>query len=90
MARVDELFGLTRKGDNIVSNDANADVVKIIVGNGRDISLLFGQSVAFIAASLGIEQLPAAFCSIVDRIVIARNEVIERRIERKLRAFSRR
>ena len=42
---------------------------------------------AFIAATLGVEKLPAALRRIVDGVPIPRNEVIERRIERNLRPF---
>jgi hypothetical protein len=87
MTRVDELPSLTRQGDDIVSDDADADVVKVIVYKGGDVSLLFRERMAFIAAGLSVEQLPAALCRIVDGIIIARNEVVERRIERNLRTF---
>ena len=38
---VDQLLGLTREGDDIVSDDADADVVKLIVGEGSHVSLIF-------------------------------------------------
>jgi CheY-like chemotaxis protein len=87
VARVNELLGLTRQGDDILSDNADADVVKVIVGKGRDVPLLFRERVAFVAAGLGVEQLPAALCRFVDGISIAPNEVVERRIERNLRPF---
>src|ERR1700724_2083408 len=87
MAGVDEFLGLTRQGDDVVPEDADADVVKVIVRKGCYIPLLFRQRVAFIAPAFRVEYLPAAFCRIVDGILIARNEVIERRIERYQRPF---
>ena len=87
ITRVDQLLGLTRQCDDIVSDDADADVVKVIVREGCDVPLLFRQRVAFIAATLGVEKLPAALRRIVDGIPIACNEVIKGRIERNLRPF---
>jgi hypothetical protein len=49
--------------------------------------LLFGQRVAFIAAAMRVEKLAAALCRIINGILLARNEVIERRIEQYLRPF---
>ena len=84
MAGADEFLGLTRQGDDVVPEDADADVVKVIVRKGCCIPLLFRQRVAFIAPAFRVEYLPAAFCRIIDGILIVRNEVIERRIERAL------
>ena len=78
IARVDQLLGLTRQHDDIVSDDADADVVEVIVRKGCHVPLLFGQRVAFIAAALGVEKLLAARCRIIDGVPIARNKVIER------------
>ena len=41
MTRVDELLSLTRERNDIVSEDADADIVKVIVRKGSDVSLLF-------------------------------------------------
>jgi hypothetical protein len=70
-----------------VSDDADADIVKVIVRKGCDVSLLFRERVTFIATALGIEELPAAPCGIVDGLLFARDKVVERRIERNLRPF---
>jgi hypothetical protein len=64
-----------------MTEDADADVMKLIVGKGFDVPLLFIQGVAFVAAALFVEKLPAAFCRNADRILFARNEMIERGIE---------
>jgi hypothetical protein len=81
MAGADEFFGLARQGDDVMPEDADADVVKVIVRKGCDVPLLFTQRMAFIAPAFRVEKLPAAFCRIIDGILLARNEVIERRIE---------
>ena len=75
MAGIDKLLGLTGEGDDIVSDDADAYIMKLIVGKGCNVSLLLRERVAFVATSLGIEQLPAAFCRIVNGIPITRNEM---------------
>jgi hypothetical protein len=43
-----------------VPDDADADVMKVIVRKRCNVPLLFRQRVAFIAATLGVEKLPAA------------------------------
>ena len=52
MARVDLLLGLLRSCDAIVSDDADADIVKVVVSKGCDIPFLFAERVAFIATGL--------------------------------------
>jgi hypothetical protein len=39
IARLDELFGLARQRDNVVSDDADADVMKVVVCEKRDVAL---------------------------------------------------
>jgi hypothetical protein len=53
--------------------DADADVMKVIVRKRCNVPLLFRQRVAFIAATLGVEKLPAALRRIVDGVPIPRN-----------------
>jgi hypothetical protein len=43
--------------------------------------------VAFVAARLCIKKLPAALCGIIDGVLVARDEAIERRIKQGLRSF---
>ena len=39
IARLDELLGLARQRDDVVSDDADADVVKVVVREDRDVPL---------------------------------------------------
>ena len=66
-------------------DDPDTDVVKIIVGKDRDIPLIVSQSVTQITAGLAVERFPAALRRIADRILVARDEMIEWRIERNER-----
>ena len=58
-------------------DDANAVVVKIIVVEGCDVTLLFRQRVAFVAARFCVEQLLAALHHIVDGGWITGDEMIQ-------------
>src|ERR1700693_348257 len=75
MARIDQLLGLTREGDDIVSDDADADVMKLVVGEGGHVPLIFRQGVAFIAASLGVEQIPTVLCRGIDCVLVSCDEM---------------
>src|SRR3989454_10939054 len=68
-------------------DDADADVVEVVVGEGGGIPLLLAQRMALVAAGAGVEELPAALGGVVDGRGVARDEAIERRVERQLRAF---
>jgi hypothetical protein len=62
-------------------NDANANVMKIVVGKNRNVPLLIGQSVAQIAARLCVEQFPTALGRIAYSILVSGYEMIEGRVE---------
>ncbi len=64
--------------------------MKIIVGEIGWVALLLAQRVTFVAAGLAVEQLPPAAGGGIDRMGLACNVVIERRIEGDLRSFVRR
>ena len=77
IARVDEPLGLTRQRDDVVSDDADADVVKVVVREVGDVPLVFRQGVALVAAATGVEELPAALGGVIDGVRVAGDEVIE-------------
>jgi hypothetical protein len=60
MAQRQVALGLLRQRADAVPEDADADVVKIIVHEKRRIPMIVRQSVAAIAAGLAVEQFPAA------------------------------
>jgi hypothetical protein len=64
-----------------VSDDADADVMKVIVRKERGVPLVFRQRMAFVAAGTGVEELPAALGRIIDSVFVAGDEAIKRRIE---------
>ncbi len=68
-------------------DDADANIVKVVIHEIGDIPLGVGQRMTFIAATLGVEEFPAAFGIVVDRVRVTRDEMIEWRIERHQRTF---
>jgi hypothetical protein len=64
-----------------VSNDAYADVVKVIVSEVCEVPLFFRQSMAFITASTGIEKLPTPLSELTDGVFVTSDEVIERGVK---------
>ena len=89
VARSDELFGRDGQRNNIVPDDADADVVKVVVHEVRDVSLGVRQRMAFITEGLRVEQFPTALGGVIDGVLVAGDEVIERRIERNQRPLVR-
>src|SRR5262249_54280347 len=87
IVRVDELYGLPRQRDDVVADDTDADVMKVVVHEERDIPLVLRQRVTLVAAAAGVEELPAALGRVIDGVPVAGDEVIEGGIERNLRAF---
>ena len=81
IARLDELLGLSRQRDDIVPDDADADVMKVIVRKQCDVSLGLRQRMAFIAAGTGVEEIPAAHGRIIDSVLVTGDEAIKGRIE---------
>ena len=67
--------------------DADANVVKVVVQEVGDVSFGIRQCVAFITEGLAVEELPAAPGSIIDGVLITRDKVIKRGIERDKRSF---
>jgi hypothetical protein len=55
-------FCLPRQGDDVMAENSDADVMKIVISEDSDIPLFVRQSMAQVAAGLGVEQFPAAFC----------------------------
>src|SRR4029077_16425735 len=82
IARLDELLGLACQRDDVVSDNADADVVKIVVREDRDVPLGIRQRMTFIAAGLSVEEFPATLGGSVNRVVVAGDEPIKRRIKR--------
>src|SRR5229473_4875678 len=85
--RVDELHGLARQRDNVVSDNADADVVKVVVREVGDVPLGFHQRMALVAAATSVEDLPATLGRVINCVPVAGDEVIEGRIERQLCSF---
>jgi hypothetical protein len=46
-----------------MADDSDADIVKVVVGKDRDVALIVGQSVAQIAARLGVERFPSGLAA---------------------------
>jgi hypothetical protein len=58
-------------------NNSNPNVVKIIIDEEGHIPLIVRQSMAFLAASLGVEQFPAAFGRVADDAGFSSDETVE-------------
>ena len=69
----------------MMPDDFDADVMKIIISEDGDILLFLRQSVAQIAAGLGVEQFPATLGLVADGVVVSGDEMIKRRIQRNER-----
>src|SRR6185369_292807 len=87
VARIDLLFCLARHRSHIVSNNADADVVKILVHEVGEVALFFRQGMTFVATGFGVEEIPASLGGVVDCVLFACDEVIEGSIEGKLGAL---
>ena len=61
--------------------DSDTNVMKIVVDEEGCIPLIFRQGMAELTTGLGIEQFPTAFGRIADGVCLARDEMVERRIE---------
>ena len=81
IACLDELLGLARQCDDVVSDDADANVVKVVVDKVRDVQCGFRQRMAFIATTAGVKELPAALGRFIDRVRFTGDEVIKGRIK---------
>src|SRR5258708_13108839 len=68
-------------------DDADADVVKVVIHEKRYIPLIVGQSMAEVATGLGIEQFPTAFGRVTDGVGLSCDEMVEGGIERSQRPF---
>src|SRR5262249_57020056 len=90
IAGVDRLLGLASQRHDIVPDDTDADIVKVVVGKIRDISLLFSQCVALVAAATCVKKLPTALGGVIDGVPVAGDKVIEGRVKRKLSSLVRR
>jgi hypothetical protein len=71
------MFRLLCQRTNTMSEDSDADVMKVIVGKRRYIALVVRQGMAEVAAGLGIEQFPAAFGRVADSIGVPGDETVE-------------
>src|SRR4051812_25929083 len=89
LTRVDLLLRLTCQRNHVVSNDANADVVKLSVVKECGVALFFCERMAFITAGFGVEKLPASLSGLADCVPVPCDEVVERGIEGKLRPLVR-
>src|SRR5260370_13998524 len=87
IARLDELLGLARQRDDVVSDNTDADVMKIVVSEDRDVPLGIRQRMTFIAAGLSVEECPTGLGGVVNGVLVAGDEVIEWRIKGYLSAF---
>ena len=76
-----ELLSLARQRDDLVLDDEDTDVVKVVIDQVRDVSRGVRQRMTFIAAGLIVEELPAALGRFIDRVLVTGDEVIERRIK---------
>ena len=70
-----------------MSDDADANVVKVIIREADQVRLVVTERVAFVTQGLTVEQLPAVLRRIIDGIPVTRHETIKRRIERQQRSF---
>jgi hypothetical protein len=64
-----------------VPDDADADVVKVVIREERDVPLGVRQRMTFIAAGLGVEELSATLGRFIDRVLVAGDEMIKRRVK---------
>src|SRR5208283_2358744 len=76
IAGIDLLLSLTRQRDHIVSDDSNANVVKVVVCEVGGVPLFFRQCMAFVAASFGVEQFPASLGGLTDCVLVTSDEAI--------------
>ena len=81
VACFNELLGLARQRDDVMSDDADPDVMKVVIDKVRDVPRGFRQRMTFVAARLVVEELPAALGRVVNRVLLTSDEVIERRIK---------
>jgi len=79
---LDELLGLARQRDDFVLDSEGADVVKVVIYKIGDVPLRIGQRMTFVAARLVVEELLATLGRSVNRVLVAGDKVIERRIKR--------
>ena len=77
LPRIDPLLRLTCQRDYVVSNDADADVVEIVIDKKSRIALFLCDRVAFVTTGLRVEKLPALFSGAADCVLVAGHEVIE-------------
>jgi hypothetical protein len=87
IAAPDDAGRLAGEPDEIGLVSGDADVVELLV---REERARRAEGVAVPAASLAVEELPAALGRRTDRVRVARDEAVERRIARELRPLERR
>src|SRR4051794_33960803 len=73
-----------------MADDSDADVVEVVVVEVGQIWQRTADRVTKIAARLPVEECPPTLGGVIDRILVAVDEAVERRVERKQRAFVRR
>src|ERR1700758_4727529 len=61
--------------------------MEILVHKEERIALFRCQRMAFVTTSLGVKKLPASLSGVADCVLLPSDELIERGIERKLRAL---
>src|SRR6201999_3881308 len=74
-------LSLLRQGDHAMAEDADTDVMKIVVHEESCIRLVARQSVAEVATGLGVEQPPTALGRVADGVGVSGDEMVEGRIE---------
>src|SRR5947209_7981566 len=70
VARGDVALGPGGQRDDVVPDDADADVVKVVVREVGDVPPGFRQGMALVAVRLRVEQLPAAPGGITNRVLV--------------------
>jgi len=71
------MFGLLCQRTNAMSEDPDADVVKVIIGKRRYIALVVRQGVAEVAAGLAIKEFPTPFGRVADSVCVSSDEMVE-------------
>src|ERR1700716_4096461 len=74
-------LSLLRQGGYAMPEDADANVVKIVIHEEGWVWLIVRQSMAEVATALGVKQFPAAFGRVTDGVDVSGDEMVERGIE---------
>ena len=62
-------------------DDADANIVKVIVREVGGVPLGVRQGMAFIAKGLGVKKLPTVPGGVIDGVLVTRDKVIERGVK---------